>query len=268
MTTADLYRQMQAKKTCLCVGLDTDLAHPKFPQHLKQSADPLFEFNKAIIDATQDVCIGYKPNFAFYEALGSKGFASLEKTMDYIPKNLFTVADAKRGDIGNTAKQYAQSIFGHMDFDSVTVSPYMGRDTIEPFLAYSGKFVIVLLLTSNQSYKDLQLHGGEKALYKRVAELADEWGTPENLMFVVGATQTKFLKEIRGILKNHFWLVPGIGAQGGDLDALMQNAQNDRCGLIVNSSRGIIFSGKGDKHFADAARQSALNFNAQVAQYF
>jgi orotidine-5'-phosphate decarboxylase len=257
MTRQDLLQQIQAKKSYLCVGLDSDFS--RIPKHLLKYDDPVFEFNKQIIDATKDLCVSYKPNLAFYESMGVKGWQSLEKTMEYIPEEHFTIADAKRGDIGNTSRMYAKAFFEEFNFDSVTVAPYMGIDSVQPFLDFEGKWVILLALTSNKGSNDFQFasQDGGMPLYEKVMRTAQTWGTPEQLMFVVGATHPEKFKEIRQIAPDHFLLVPGVGAQGGDLQKLSEYGLNDVCGLLVNSSRGIIFASEGED-FAEQARASAL----------
>lgn len=243
MTKKELVSQIFSKKTFLCVGLDTELS--KIPAHLLDSEDPIFEFNKAIIDATAEYCVAYKPNIAFYEALGVKGWQSLEKTINYIPKTHFTIADAKRGDIGNTSRLYAQTFFQTYDFDSITVAPYMGEDSVKPFLEYDEKWVILLGLTSNVGSGDFQFlkTSNETFLYQNVIKKAQEWGSPEQLMFVIGATHPEKFAEIRKIAPDNFYLVPGIGAQGGDLEGVVKNGRNEEIGLLVNSARAIIYAG-------------------------
>ncbi len=264
MTRAELFHQIQQKQSYLCVGLDADIN--RIPAHLHHHADPVFEFNKQIIDATKDLCVAYKPNIAFYEALGAKGWESLQKTLDYIPDEHFTIADAKRGDIGNTSRLYAKAFFETLAFDSVTVAPYMGEDSVKPFLEFENKWVILLALTSNKGSQNFQMttQEAEQPLYEKVMRTAQQWGSPEQLMFVVGATHPQKFEEIRAIAPNNFLLVPGIGAQGGDLEAVSQYGQNDHCGLLVNSSRGIIFAGT-DETFADKARQAAGKVQEQMA---
>lgn len=263
MTKEFLFEQIQKKQSFLCVGLDSDLQ--KIPSHLLELEDPIFEFNKQIIDATKDLAVAYKPNIAFYEAMGSKGWDSLEKTMDYIPDEIFTIADAKRGDIGNTSTLYARAFFDNMDFDSVTVAPYMGSDSVKPFLAFKDKWVILLAVTSNEGGKDFQfLQSDGKPLYEHVLETSSQWGHEGNLMYVVGATRPEYLTSIRKIIPNHFLLVPGIGAQGGDLETVCKYGMNDQCGLLVNSARGIIYADKGED-FAEAARNEALKLQLQMA---
>ncbi|MCI5083902.1 MAG: orotidine-5'-phosphate decarboxylase [Saprospiraceae bacterium] len=264
MTRAELFHQIQQKQSYLCVGLDADIN--RIPAHLHHHVDPVFEFNKQIIDATKDLCVAYKPNIAFYEALGAKGWESLQKTLDYIPDEHFTIADAKRGDIGNTSRLYAKAFFETLAFDSVTVAPYMGEDSVKPFLEFENKWVILLALTSNKGSQNFQMtiQEAEQPLYEKVMRTAQQWGSPEQLMFVVGATHPQKFEEIRAIAPDNFLLVPGIGAQGGDLEAVSQYGQNDHCGLLVNSSRGIIFAGT-DETFADKARQAAGKVQEQMA---
>ncbi|MCL4111622.1 UNVERIFIED_CONTAM: hypothetical protein GTU68_002038 [Idotea baltica] len=272
MTKQEIYQSIINKKSCLCIGLDTDINHTNFPKELLNEEYPLFEFNKAIIDATHDVCVGYKPNFAFYEAHGSIGYKSLEMTMDYLNTNypnLFTIADAKRGDIGNTSKMYAKAIFEQMNFDSVTLSPYMGSNTVDEFLKYKNKWVIILALTSNKSHTDFQLtqNKTDKLLYQQVIEKANTWGNVENTMLVVGATNPKYFKNIRALAPDNFFLVPGIGAQGGSADEVMQNASNSNVGILISSSRSIILAAENGINFAEVARQKSVEFNNSIAQY-
>ena len=265
MTSADLFLQIQKKKSFLCVGLDTDLS--RIPKHLLKEDDPIFAFNKQIIDATKDLCIAYKPNIAFYEAEGIKGWEALQKTLDYIPDNIFTIADAKRGDIGNTTKKYADAFFKHMDFDSITVAPYMGEDSVSPFLEYSGKWSIILALTSNKGSFDFQrLESENTALYKTVIERSSKWGSTDQIMYVVGATRAEDLSDIRKIIPDHFLLVPGVGAQGGSLKEVVKHGMNSQCGLIINSSRGIIYAGDGED-FATVARSKAKDLQMQMSTY-
>jgi len=262
MTRGELVAQIKAKKSFLCVGLDTAL--DKIPKHLLDAEDSIFEFNKQIIDATKDLCVAYKPNLAFYESLGIKGWQSLQKTLDYIPKDIFTIADAKRGDIGNTSSMYAKAFFENMDFDSVTVAPYMGKDSVQPFFVYDNKWVILLALTSNAGGKDFQLIESDgKPLYQQVLETSCEWGTDSNMMYVVGATRADWLGEIRKTIPNHFLLVPGVGAQGGSLEEVAKYGMNKDCGLLVNSSRGIIYASSG-KDFAVVAREKAKELQQQM----
>lgn len=256
MTRAELFSQIQQKSSFLCVGLDPDLA--KIPAHLKSESDPIFSFCKEIIEQTADFAVAYKPNIAFFEALGPKGWESLQKVLDVIPKDIFSIADAKRGDIGNTSSLYAKAFFEAMDFDSITVAPYMGKDSVSPFLEFENKWVILLALTSNVGSLDFQLIKDEtgKPLYQSVLEKSQEWGSPENLMYVVGATRGELIGEVRKLAPEHFFLVPGVGAQGGSLADVAKFGMNSNCGLIVNSSRGIIYASSG-KDFAQAARKEA-----------
>lgn len=264
MTRQELVEQINLKQSFLCVGLDTDLE--KIPAHLLDSEDPVFEFNKAIIDATKDYCVAYKPNIAFYECLGTKGWESLKKTLDYIPKNIFTIADAKRGDIGNTSTYYARTFFEYLDFDAVTIAPYMGEDSITPFLEFEGKWVIVLALTSNKGALDFQFMTDSKGeeLYKKVLRKSSKWGTPENLMYVVGATRAEGIGEVRKIVPDNFFLVPGVGAQGGSLEDVAKYGWNNDCGLLVNSSRAIIYASSGTD-FAASAEAEAQKLQQQMA---
>lgn len=244
MDYTQLFEQIKKKKSFLCVGLDSDMA--KIPAHLLNAVDPVFEFNKAIIEATAEVAIAYKPNIAFYESRGVEGWMSLEKTIRYIKKNypeIFTIADAKRGDIGNTSQMYAKAFLQTLDFDSITVAPYMGEDSVTPFLQYEGKWVILLALTSNKGAFDFQFFDSEgEKLYEKVLKKSQEWGDARNMMYVVGATKAEMLEGIRRIVPDHFLLVPGVGAQGGSLEEVAKYGMNACCGLIVNSSRGIIFA--------------------------
>jgi orotidine-5'-phosphate decarboxylase len=262
MNRTTLINQIKKKKSFLIVGLDTDLS--KIPQHLLQTEDPVFEFNKAIINATKDYCVGYKPNLAFYESMGLKGWQSLEKTLKEIPENCFTIADAKRGDIGNTSEQYAKAFLHTLNFDSITVAPYMGEDSVKPFIQEAGKWVIVLALTSNKGSNDFQmLEIGNQKLYEVVAEKVATWGTPENMMFVVGATHPEKFASLRKIVPQHFFLVPGVGAQGGDLQSICDAGLNSDCGLLVNSSRGIIYASNGED-FAERAAEEAQTLQAEM----
>lgn len=267
MTREELIIQIKKKNSFLCVGLDTDMN--KIPRHLLKSDDPIFEFNKQIIDATLDYCVAYKPNLAFYEALGSRGLESLEKTMEYIPKDVFTIADAKRGDIGNTSSLYARAFFEQMDFDSITVAPYMGEDSVKPFLTYAGKWVILLALTSNKGskdFQDLKIEGTSNKLFEEVLKTSQRWGNPENIMYVVGATKSEKLKEIRKIVPDHFLLVPGVGAQGGSLEEVAKYGMNSDCGLLVNSSRGIIYASS-DQDFAAKAREESKKLQQEMKRH-
>ena len=265
MTRAELIEQIRLKKSFLCVGLDTDL--DKIPPHLLEMEDPIFEFNKAIIDATKDYCVAYKPNIAFYECHGPKGWESLQKTLDYIPKDIFTIADAKRGDIGNTSNYYAKTFFEYLDADSVTIAPYMGSDSVTPFFEYPGKWVILLALTSNKGALDFQFMGdvNNVELDKKVLAKSKEWGTDENLMYVVGATRAEGIGEVRKLVPNHFFLVPGVGAQGGSLEDVANYGWNDDCGLLVNSSRGIIYASNGND-FAEKSADAAKAIQQKMAQ--
>jgi orotidine-5'-phosphate decarboxylase len=263
MNRKELFDQIQKKKSFLCVGLDTDLG--KIPGHLLKEKDPVFEFNKQIIDATAALTVAYKPNLAFYEALGPKGWESLQKTLDYIPDDIFTIADAKRGDIGNTSSLYARAFFETMDFDSLTVAPYMGKDSVKPFLEFEGKWVILLALTSNEGSSDFQMTISEegKPLFQDVLEKSSLWGTPDNLMYVVGATRGEKIAAVRKIVPENFFLVPGVGAQGGSLEEVAKYGMNDHCGLLVNSSRGIIYAAKGQE-FAVAAKKEASKLQEEM----
>ena len=267
MNRQQLINEIFTKKSFLCVGLDTDIN--KIPEHLKKEEDPIFTFNKAIIDATAPYCVAYKPNLAFYECYGLKGMIAFEKTIKYLKENHpnhFIIADAKRGDIGNTSKMYAQTFFEEYNLDSVTVAPYMGEDSVKPFLEYDGKWVILLALTSNKGSHDFQLtedKQGER-LFEKVLKKSQEWGTTENLMYVVGATQGKMFEDIRRIAPNHFLLVPGVGAQGGSLQEVCRYGMTKDCGLLVNSSRGIIYASK-DEDFAEIAAQKAKKLQLEMA---
>lgn len=265
MTTKQLVTQINKKNSFLCIGLDVDLN--KIPQHLLNLEDPIFEFNKAIIDATHHLCVAYKPNTAFYEAYGLKGWKSLEKTINYLNKNfpeIFTIADAKRGDIGNTSTMYAKAFFEDLAFDSVTVAPYMGKDSVEPFLAFKDKHTIMLALTSNQGAFDFQTKTVDgKELYKQVLETSKSWKNSENLMYVVGATKAEYFSEIRKIIPDSFLLVPGVGAQGGNLQDVCKYGMTDTIGLLINSSRGIIYASK-DENFATAAAIKAEELQKQM----
>jgi orotidine-5'-phosphate decarboxylase len=273
MNRFQLIQQVQQKKSYLCVGLDTDIT--KIPKHLQQQPNAIFEFNKAIIDATSDLCVSYKINTAFYEAMGSRGWEAMEQTVHYIPKEHFTIADAKRGDIGNTSSQYARAFFEVLGFDAITVAPYMGEDSIRPFLEYDNKWTIVLGLTSNKGANDfelLKIHddkqpaGKEKYLYEKVISTVSKWGNPGNLMFVAGATQAAELADIRRLIPDNFLLVPGVGFQGGSLMEVSQHAMNNDCGLLVNASRAIIYAGEGE-NFATEARAIALQYQQEMRTY-
>jgi len=281
MTRQQLVEQIFTKQTYLCVGLDTDKT--KIPKHLQSHPDAVFEFNKQIIDATTDHCVSYKINTAFYEAEGVKGWEALEKTVNYIPSTHFTIADAKRGDIGNTSSQYAKAFFETLNFDAITVAPYMGEDSVKPFLEYKDKWTIVLGLTSNSGAKDFELQRmllqnellyegmhttkqQTKFLYETVLETVSTWGNEENLMFVVGATQADEFLNIRKFTPNHFYLVPGVGAQGGSLKDISEKAMTADCGLLVNASRAVIYASNGED-FAEAAAKAAKAYADEMKQY-
>ena len=268
MTKQQLFEQIKLKRSFLCVGLDPDL--DKIPKHLLRYRSPTLEFNKQIIEATADVCVAYKPNTAFYECLGLPGWEALIETFKLIPDEIFTIADAKRGDIGITSAKYAQTFFGgaasSMDFDAVTVAPYMGSDSVLPFLNFKNKWAILLALTSNDGHRDFQLQEfGEKKLFKQVLETSLTWGSDEQLMYVVGATRGKLFEKVRKIIPNHFLLVPGVGAQGGNLQEVCEYGLNEQCGLLVNSSRGIIYASNGED-FAEKAREAALEIQEEMSQ--
>lgn len=267
MDARQLFDQIAAKRSFLCVGLDSDLK--KIPQHLLTAEDPLFEFNRAVVDATAPYCVCYKPNLAFYEAAGMRGWSALVKTVRYIREHYpeqFLIADAKRGDIGNTSEMYARVFFQEMDFDAVTLSPYMGSDTVVPFYRYPGKWAVLLALTSNPSAVDFELQpladGGY--LYEKVLQTSMHWGTEQNTMYVVGATRAEMLYAIRAIVPDHFLLVPGVGAQGGSLEEVARFGMNSRCGLLVNSSRGIIYASPG-RDFAQAAQRAAVYMQQEMS---
>lgn len=270
MNRTDLVKQIKEKKNYLCIGLDTD--ETKIPKYLQSHPNAVFEFNKAIIDATKDVCVSYKINTAFYEAMGIKGWEALKQTVDYIPSTHFTIADAKRGDIGNTSSQYAKTFFEVYNFDAVTVAPYMGEDSIRPFLDYKDKWTIVLGLTSNKGSADFQQlkvsgdNDENSFLYEKVMKRIAEWGTTGNLMFVAGATKPQQLESIRKMFPEHFFLVPGVGSQGGSLEEVSKAALNNDAGLLVNVSRAIIYAGK-DENFAEAARGAASEYAREMQQY-
>ena len=266
MNRKELFRIIQKKKSFLCVGLDTDIN--KIPAHLHSAEDPVFEFNKQIVDATHEAVVAYKPNLAFYESLGSKGWVSLEKTVVYIrsvTQDIFIIADAKRGDIGNTSAMYAQTFFDTYDFDGVTLAPYMGLDTVSPFLEFKEKWSIILALTSNKSASDFQYieDKNNKPLFENVLKTAKNWGTNDQIMFVVGATKAEALQGIRKIVPDNFLLVPGVGAQGGSLEEVAKYGMNNHCGLLVNSSRGIIYASQG-KDFAIVAGEKAVELQQQM----
>ena len=266
MNRKELFENIKRKKSFLCVGLDVDVK--KIPQHLLKEKDPIFAFNKQIIDATADLCVAYKPNLAFYESLGIDGWKAFEKTVKYIKENYsdqFIIADAKRGDIRNTSEMYARSFFEHLDIDSVTVAPYMGEDSVKPFLLYTNKWVIVLGLTSNKGSHDFQFttdSNGER-LFEKVLRVSKEWASEDQMMFVVGATQGKLFEDVRRIVPNHFLLVPGVGAQGGSLREVVEYGINNQCGLLVNSSRQIIYAGQ-DENFAALSREQALKVQEEM----
>ena len=267
MNRQQLVEQIFTKKSFLCVGLDTDLK--KVPAHILKEEDPIFAFNKQIIDATAPYCVRYKPNLAFYEAFGVKGLISFEKTVSYLKEqypNHFIIADAKRGDIGNTSAMYARTFFEEYDVDSLTVAPYMGEDSVSPFLTYEGKWVILLALTSNKGSHDFQLTEDKEGqrLFEKVLKKSQQWGTPENMMYVVGATQGQMFEDIRRVAPNHFLLVPGVGAQGGSLQEVCKYGIIKDCGLLVNSSRGIIYASNGED-FAEVAAQKAKELQEQMA---
>ena len=268
MTTQHLIEQIHIKKSFLCIGLDVDLS--KIPTHLLEKEDPIFQFNKAIIDATHHLCVSYKPNTAFYEAYGIKGWQSLEKTINYLNEKypeIFTIADAKRGDIGNTSTMYAKAFLEDLNFDSVTVAPYMGKDSVEPFLEFKNKHTIMLALTSNEGAFDFQtkIVSKEKELYKTVIETSKTWKNSENLMYVVGATKAEYFAEIRQLIPNSFLLVPGIGAQGGNLQEVCNYGMNANVGLLVNSSRGIIYASKG-LDFAEKSKQESFKIHQEMEE--
>ncbi|WP_192347145.1 orotidine-5'-phosphate decarboxylase [Algoriphagus sp. Y33] len=265
MTRAELFSQIQKKSSFLCVGLDTDLS--KIPAHLKSEVDPIYSFCRQIIEETADYAVAYKPNIAFFEALGPQGWETLQKVLEIIPKEIFTIADAKRGDIGNTSKLYAKAFFEKMDFDSVTVAPYMGADSVTPFLEFKEKWVILLALTSNAGSMDFQLIKDEngKPLYQAVLEKSQEWGSPENLMYVVGATRGELIGEVRKLVPDNFFLVPGVGAQGGSLSDVAKYGMNSQCGLLVNSSRGILYASE-ERDFAQMAKREAKKLQVEMGE--
>lgn len=271
MTRNELVEQIYNKRSFLCVGLDPELV--KIPAHLHGEEDPVFEFNKMIIDATSEFAVAFKPNTAFYEANGLKGWVSLEKTIAYINQNypeIFTIADAKRGDIGNTSRMYAEAFLKNLDFDSITVAPYMGEDSVKPFLEFPGKWAILLALTSNNGAMDFQLLttnlGLKKKVYEKVIEHSSQWGTPQNMMYVVGATRAEMLKEVRKEAPEHFFLVPGVGAQGGSLKEVVLNGMIKDCGLLVNSSRAILYADS-SRSFAEAAFEEAKKLQKQMKDF-
>jgi len=268
MTKQQLFEQIQKKRSFLCVGLDSSL--DKIPKHLLNYENPILEFNKQIIDATKDLCVAYKPNTAFYECYGKKGWETLIETWKYIPQDIFSIADAKRGDIGNTSAMYAETFFNaassEMSFDSVTVAPYMGSDSVTPFLTFKDKWVILLALTSNAGHADFQLQEiGEDKLFEKVLKTSQTWATDEQMMYVVGATRGAAFGDVRKLAPNHFLLVPGVGAQGGDLNEVCKYGLNSQCGLLINSSRGIIYASQGED-FAEKAREEALKLQKEMEQ--
>jgi len=263
MNKDQLISEIKRKNSFLCVGLDSDLE--KIPPHLLKYDDPIFEFNKRIIEATSEYCVAYKPNIAFYEKLGESGWKTLRKTLEIIPENCFTIADAKRGDIGNTSRYYAETFFNIYNFDSITVAPYMGSDSVKPFLEFENKWTILLALTSNSGAADFQfLQSDNLEVHKHILKISKEWGTEENMMYVVGATKAEKLEEIRNIIPNHFLLVPGVGAQGGSLSEVVKYGMTATCGLLVNSSRGIIYADNTEE-FANAAGKSAQALQREMA---
>ena len=265
MNRAQLITSIHKKKSLLCVGLDTDIE--KIPKHLLDGEEPVLTFNKMIIDATKEYTIAYKINTAFYEAQGLKGWEIMQKTLEYIPQDIFTIADAKRGDIGNTSEQYAKTFFKTYPFHSITVAPYMGEDSVKPFLQFKDNWTIVLGLTSNNGSKDFQLQAcGDELLYEKVLRTVSGWGSPENLMFVIGATRKEQLQHVRSLLPEHFFLIPGVGAQGGDVATVCENAMNKDGGVLINVSRGIIYASSG-RDFAEKAAVAAKDYQGQMAVY-
>ncbi|HYV92067.1 MAG TPA: orotidine-5'-phosphate decarboxylase [Chitinophagales bacterium] len=273
MTREEIFDQIKSKHSFLCIGLDTD--PEKIPKHLLSSSDPVFEFNKQIIDATHDLCVAYKINTAFYEANGVMGWESMKKTFDYIPKDIFTIADAKRGDIGNTSAMYARAFFekekSGFDFDAITVAPYMGKDSVTPFLQYKNKFVILLALTSNKGSQDFQLSSrlttsDSGLLYEEVILKSQQWSNADNMMYVIGATHPEMFAHVRALAPDHFFLVPGVGTQGGDLKMIAENGMNKQCGLLANVSRNIIYASM-EKDFAEAARGQAHQIQFQMKSF-
>lgn len=269
MTRDQLFAEIQRKRSYLCIGLDTDIK--KIPPHLLHEEDPIFEFNRQIIEATQDLCVAYKPNIAFYEAHGPKGWVSLERTLGIIPDNIFTIADAKRGDIGNTSELYARAFFENLSFDSITVAPYMGSDSVEPFLRFQNKWVILLALTSNPGHEDFQMlsvvsEGKSYFMFEKVMQNSQAWGTADNMMYVIGATRCDYIERVREVSPDHFLLVPGVGAQGGNLEEVSKYGMNAQCGLLVNSARQIIYASQGED-FAEKARAAALAVQQEMDRY-
>ena len=268
MNSQELFQNILRKKSFLCVGLDPEIS--RLPAAVTGADDPIFEFNRQIVDATHRYTVAYKPNFAFYESFGQKGMAALDKTVNYIRKvdtSILIIADAKRGDIGNTSKMYARAVFGEMPFDAITVAPYMGEDSVTPFLSYPGKWAIILALTSNRGADDFQYHTDKgQRLFERVLSVSQKWGTTDNIMYVVGATRAEMLADIRKIVPDHFLLVPGVGVQGGSLADVAKYGMNSRCGLLVNSSRGIIFADSSE-NFAEKAGKKAGEMQQEMADY-
>ncbi len=266
MTRKHLFEHIVSKQSYLCVGLDSDIH--LIPKHLLKEEDPIFEFNRQIIDATAEYCVAYKPNTAFYEAMGVKGWQTLQRTVEYIPGNMLTIADAKRGDIGNTASLYARAFFSEMDFDAITIAPYMGEDSVKPFLEFENKWVILLALTSNPGSADFQMQqlADGEYLFERVLQKSQAWASADRMMYVVGATQDGLISRVRNLAPDHFLLVPGIGAQGGNLEAVSQWGMNKQCGLLVNSSRGIQYASSGED-FAEAARKAAKAMQEEMTIY-
>ena len=264
MTRSELISSIRDRQSFLCVGLDTDIR--KIPKHLLETEDPVFEFNKAIIDATHPYAVAYKPNLAFYESLGLAGWESLRKTMAYIPKDVFTIADAKRGDIGNTSSMYARAFFEQFSFDSVTVAPYMGEDSVTPFLEFPGKWAVLLALTSNKGALDFQMDhiGSDERLFEKVLRVSSALGSKENMMYVVGATRGELFSSVRKVVPDHFLLVPGVGAQGGSLEDVCRYGMNADCGLIVNASRSILYSSEG-LDFAEKAAEEASKLQKEMS---
>lgn len=268
MNYSILFENIVRKRSFLCIGLDTE--YERIPSFLLKEKDPIFEFNKRIVDSTHKYCVAYKPNIAFYESLGSEGWKSLEATVEFIKNkypDIFVIADAKRGDIGNTSKMYAKAFFGNMPFDAITVAPYMGEDSVTPFLNYPGKWVVLLALTSNKGADDFQYHSDDGIkLFERVLSVSSKWGTINNMMYVVGATRSDTLKDIRKLVPEHFLLVPGVGAQGGSLEEVAKNGFNSKCGLLVNSSRGIIFADNSE-YFDMVAGEKAKEMQLEMEKY-
>jgi orotidine-5'-phosphate decarboxylase len=263
MNRNQLFEQIKRKKSFLCIGLDSDIS--KIPVHLLGYPDPVLEFNRQIIEATHDLCVAYKPNLAFYESRGFEGWVSLERTMQEIPEDIFTIADAKRGDIGNTSTMYAKGFFDQMNFDSITLSPYMGHDSVTPYFRFADKWVILLALTSNEGAADLQMiETANGPLWQEVLRKTATWGNSDNTMYVIGATKAEMLAKVRELVPDHFLLVPGVGAQGGSLEEVARNGMNKQCGLLVNSSRAIIYAGD-DEDFAERAREAAKAVQQEMA---